>query len=203
VLTKVAGSGGEVGVRTCKEQLLYEIADPSAYVTPDVVIDLTGVSVTQAAPDRVHVCGAAGRPRPERLKVAVGYRDGFVGEGQISYAGPGAVARGRLALAIVEERLRLTGVRCTEARFDLIGVDALHGEALSRGGDPYEVRARVAARCESLAEAARVGNEVETLYTNGPAGGGGATKTAREIVAVASALVPRDAVRPTVRYLEA
>jgi hypothetical protein len=203
VLTKVPGSGGEISVRSCKEQLLYEIADPSAYVTPDVVIDLTGVSVTQTGDDRVRVCGAAGRPRPERLKVAVGYRDSFVGEGQISYAGPGAVARGRLALAIVEERLRLTGVRCTETRFDLIGVDALHGGALSRGSEPYEVRARVAARCESLAEAVRVGNEVETLYTNGPAGGGGATKAAREIVAVVSTFVPRDAVRPAVHYLEA
>ena len=151
--------------------------------------------------------GAAGRARPERLKVAVGYHDSFVGEGQISYAGPGAVARARLALAIVEERLRLTGVACTETRFDLIGLDALHGDSLSArpadGCEPYEVRARVVARTESMSEAVRVGNEVETLYTNGPAGGGGATKAAREIIGVVSTFVPRDAVRPAVHWLEA
>jgi hypothetical protein len=205
VITKVPGSGGRVDARTCREQLLYEIADPSAYITPDVVIDLTGVSVEEVGPDRVRVRGAAGRPRPERLKVAVGYRDSFVGEGQISYAGPGAVARARLALAIVEERLRLTGVACTETRFDLIGVDALHGASIpARSGcEPYEVRARVVGRTESMAEAVRIGNEVETLYTNGPAGGGGATKAAREVIGVVSTFVPRDAVCPAVHYLEA
>ena len=75
--------------------------------------------------------------------------------------------------------------------------------AARAGCEPYEVRARVVARTESMAEAVRVGNEVETLYTNGPAGGGGATKGAREVVAVASAFVPRDAVRPAVHWLEA
>lgn len=209
VITKVPGSGGRVDARTCTEQLLYEIADPRAYVTPDVVIDLTNVTVEEIAPDRVRVRGAVGNARPAKLKVSVGYRDSFVGEGQISYAGPGAVARARLALVIVEERLRLTGVACTEARFDLIGVDALHGPSLSaRGGaqpvagEPYEVRARVVARTESMAEAVRIGNEVETLYTNGPAGGGGATKAAREVIGVVSALVPRETVRPAVHFLE-
>jgi hypothetical protein len=204
VITKVAGSGGRVDARTCKEQLLYEIADPHVYITPDVIVDLSGVNVEEIGPDRVRVSGAAGRARPEKLKVAVGYHDSFVGEGQISYAGPGAVARARLALSIVEERLRLTGVACTETRFDLIGLDALHGAVLPADrGEPYEVRARVTARTESMAEAVRIGNEVETLYTNGPAGGGGATKVAREVVGVVSTFVPRDAIRTTIHYLEA
>jgi hypothetical protein len=203
VITKVPGSGGEVSARVCKEQLLYEIADPSDYITPDVVVDLTSVSVEQVEPDRVRVRGASGRPRPEMLKVAIGYHDSFVGEGQISYAGAGAVARARLALEIVEERLRLTGVACTETRFDLIGLDALHGTSLSATGcEPYEVRVRVVGRTESLAEAARIGNEVETLYTNGPAGGGGATKSTREVIGVVSTFVPRETVSPKVFYLE-
>jgi hypothetical protein len=201
-ITKVAGSGGRVTARTCKEQLLYEVHDPRAYVTPDVVLDLSDVTVEEIGEDRVLVRGAAGRARPDALKVSVGYRDSFVGEGQISYAGPGAVVRARLALEIVAERLRLTGVRCDETRLDLIGVDALHGPDLSHGGEPYEVRARVTVRTSSMADAVRVGNEVETLYTNGPAGGGGVTKSAREVVAVASTFVPRDAVRTTITYLE-
>jgi len=203
VITKVQGSGGRVSAATCKEQLLYEIHDPGRYLTPDVIADFSEVVVSEIGEDRVRVDGAKGHPRPESLKVSVGYRDGYLGEGQISYAGPGAVARGRLALEIVAERLKLVGVRCRETRFDLIGLDSLHGPRLSEGAEPYEVRARVAARTDSLEDAVRIGNEVESLYTNGPAGGGGASKLAREILAVASAFVPRERVRTSVEILEA
>jgi hypothetical protein len=202
VVTKVPGSGGRVTEATCKEQLLYEIDDPARYLTPDVAADFSGVAVAEVGPDRVSLRGATGHGRPETLKVCVGYRDGFVGEGQISYAGPGAVARGRLALEIVAERLKLTGVRCRETRFDLIGVDALHGEALSGSGSPpYEVRVRVVGRADTRDEAVRVGNEVESLYTNGPAGGGGATRHVREVIAVATAFLPRAKVRTQIQYL--
>ena len=110
LITKVPGSGGQVTVATCTEQLLYEITDPAAYVTPDVVADFSAVRLTEMAADVVKVEGGRGRPRPATLKVALGYRDGFIGEGQISYAGPGAVERARLALAIVADRMRLIGL---------------------------------------------------------------------------------------------
>lgn len=200
VVTKVPGSGGMVTAATCKEQLLYEIHDPSSYITPDVVADFTGVRVAETGKDRVAITGGTGRPRTETLKVSIGYRDGFIGEGQISYAGPGAVERGKLALEIVAERLRLTGVPFDEIRYDLIGVNSLHGDNRSAGHDPYEVRVRVAGRTSSMVEAVRIGNEVETLYTNGPAGGAGAWKSAREVVAMVSALLPRSMVSPSVRY---
>lgn len=203
VITKVAGSGGAVTAATCKEQLLYEVHDPQRYIQPDVVADFSGVTVERIGPDRVRVGGGRGTARTATLKVSVGYVDGFIGEGQISYAGPGAVARGRLALDIVRERLKLTGVAASELRFDLIGIDSLHGAALSAGrAEPYEVRVRVAGRTETMREAVRIGNEVETLYTNGPAGGGGATKSAREVVAVASVLLPREQATPSIRFVE-
>jgi hypothetical protein len=203
VVTKVAGSGGRVTPATCKEQLLYEVHDPARYYQPDVVADFSAVSVTEVGPDRVRAEGARGAPKTGLLKTSIGYVDSYIGEGQISYAGPGARDRGRLALEIVRERLRLAGVSTTETRFELIGVDALHGERLSAGsGESYEVRARVAGRTDSYAEAVRIGNEVETLYTNGPAGGGGVTKSAREIVAVVSALVPEALVAPEIHDLE-
>jgi hypothetical protein len=203
VITKLPDAGGCVTTTTCTEQLLYEMHDPAAYATPDVVADITGATLTEVGRDRVRLDGVAGRDRPAALKVSVGYHDGFVGEGQISYAGPGAVARGRLALEIAAERLRITGVAHSELRLDLIGVNALHGSALSAGRDPYEVRARVAARSQRREDARRIGEEVETLYTNGPSGGGGVTKTVREVVAVTSAFVPRDALRPVVEWLDA
>ncbi len=203
VVTKVPGSGGAVTAATVKEQLLYEIHDTARYFQPDVVADFSAVRVEQIAPDRVRVTGASGSAKTGLLKVSVGYLDGFIGEGQISYAGPGAAARGRLALDIVRERLALTGVRMNESRFDLIGVDDLHGAAHGRYDEPYEVRLRVAGRTDSLEEATRIGEEVETLYTNGPAGGGGAWKNAREVIAIASALVPEATVRTEIRIIEA
>src|SRR6516225_4699452 len=183
VVTKVEGSGGAVTARTCKEQLLYEVHDPTRYLQPDVTADFSNVKVEEIGKDRVRVTGGRGSKRPATLKVSVGYADSFIGEGQISYAGPGALGRGRLALEIVRERLKLIGVVTSELRFDLIGVDSLHGSQVSaRAAEPYEVRVRVTGRTENLREAVRIGNEVETLYTNGPAGGGGAFKSARDVV---------------------
>jgi len=203
IVTKVAGSGGAVTAQTCREQLLYEVHDPMKYFQPDVVADFSQVTVEEIAKDRVRVGGGRGSKRTDTLKVSVGYVDSFIGEGQISYAGPGALARGRLALDIVRERLKLTSVAASELRFDLIGVDSLHGPLVSaHANEPYEVRIRVAGRTESLREAVRIGNEVETLYTNGPAGGGGAWKSARDVVAVASVLLPRELARTEVRFVE-
>jgi hypothetical protein len=202
VITKVEGSGGAVTARTCKEQLLYEVHDPARYIQPDVVADFSQVKIEEIAKDRVRVSGGRGSRRTPTLKVSVGYVDSFIGEGQISYAGPGALARGKLALEIVRERLRLTGVVSSELRFELIGVDSLHGAQLSaHANEPYEVRVRVAGRTENRSEAVRIGNEVETLYTNGPAAGGGAFKSARDVVAVASVLLPRELAKPSIQFV--
>jgi hypothetical protein len=201
IITKVEGSGGAVTAQTCKEQLLYEVHDPTRYMQPDVIADFSQVEIEEIGKDRVRISGGGGRERPPTLKVSVGYLDSFIGEGQMSYAGPGALARGRLALDIVRERLKLTGVAANELRFDLIGVDSLHGAQVSvHANEPYEVRVRVSGRTENLREAIRIGNEVETLYTNGPAGGGGATKSARDVVAVASVLLPREMALPQVQF---
>ncbi len=202
VMTKVEGSGGAVTAQTCKEQLLYEVHDPSRYIQPDVIADFSQVEIEEVGKDRVRISGGRGSERPPTLKVSVGYVDGFIGEGQISYAGPGALARGRLALDIVRERLKLTGVAASELRFDLIGVDSLHGpHVAAHANEPYEARVRVTGRTENLREAVRIGNEVETLYTNGPAGGGGAYKSARDVVAVASVLLPRELAQPRVQFV--
>lgn len=201
IITKVAGSGGRISLQSCKEQLMYELLDPAAYLQPDVVADFSTVTFAEQERDRVAVAGGGGRRRPDTLKVSVGYLDSWVGEGQISYCGPGAVARGRLALDIVAERLKITGVHASETRFELIGVDAVHkGGTTGTKLELPEVRVRVVGRTDSLAEAVRIGNEVETLYTNGPAGGGGAWKQARQVVGVVSTLIAQDRVRPEVSW---
>lgn len=203
VITKVEGSGGQVTAASCKEQLLYEIHDPRAYLTPDVVADFSKVVITEIGPDRVRISGAGGTARPETLKVSIGYTDSYIGEGQMSYAGPGALARARLALDIVAERLKIIGVETSEVRYDMLGVNSMHGDRLSASApEPYEVRIRVAGRTETLREAMRIANEVESLYTCGPAGGGGASKSAKDIVAVVSTLLPRHEVHASVHFEE-
>ncbi|MGO9939352.1 MAG: acyclic terpene utilization AtuA family protein [Terracidiphilus sp.] len=190
VFSKVEGSGGLINKATCTEQLLYEIQDPSAYLTPDVVADFSHVEMEEIRKDRVRVTGGAGRPRPEKLKVSVGYHDGYVGEAQISYAGPGAVARAELARQILDERLGSYSL--SELRFDFIGMNSIHGVRLSQKQcEPYEVRLRVAGRAQSMKAATMIPREVEALYTNGPAGGGGVVGSTREIIAIGSTLVPR------------
>ncbi len=201
VIRKLDGTGGTVDLRTCKEQLLYEVHDPARYYQPDVVADFSNVRLEQVSADAVAISGATGRKRTDTLKVSIGYFDGYVGEGQFSYAGPGAVARARLALEIVAERLRLTGVATTELRLEIIGIDSVHrGPLVGSGPEPAEARIRVVGRTDSLEDAIRIGNEVETLWLNGPAGGGGAWKSARQVIATVSTLFPRSEVETIVTY---
>ncbi|WP_444771419.1 acyclic terpene utilization AtuA family protein [Rhodopseudomonas sp. NSM] len=203
VISKLPGTGGCVTAATCKEQLLYEIHDPRAYYQPDVVADFSEVRIEEIGEDRVRLTGAKGTPRPETLKVSVAYRDGYIGEGQISYGGSGAVARARLAGDIVRQRLARAGVAVDELKVDLIGVDSLHGQRLAGGmGDPYEIRLRIAARFATRTLAEALAREVESLYTNGPAGGGGVVQLVREVIAVQSVLIPREQTTPVVTMLE-
>jgi len=202
VITKLPGTGGMVTAATCAEQLLYEIHDPGAYITPDVVVDLSEVELAAVGPDRVLVSGGRGRMRPEQLKVSLGYRDSFVGEGEIGYAGPGAEARAALAAEIVKRRLQHLGAIFQDLRFDRVGVDSLHGTGLAqRAAVPYEVRLRAVGRAVDWETAALIGEEVEALWTNGPAGGGGARRSVREVIGIVSILLPRQMVQPQVVML--
>ncbi len=202
VITKPAGTGGIVNARTVKEQLLYELDDPTCYLTPDVTLDISDVEVEQIGPDRVRVSGAKGRPAPDTLKVTISIDGGWLGEGEISYAGPNALARARLAAQTMRERVALLGLDC-DLRTDLIGTVSIHdgdsGElTASYAGEPQEVRMRAAANAHDEATAALVAREVESLYCDGPAGGGGVRRNTIWRVKTGSVLVPRKDVRPKV-----
>ena len=194
-ISKVPGTGGMVTLQTVKEQLLYEVTDPAAYITPDVVADFTSVRLKDLGADRVHVSGGRGRARTATYKVSVGYRAGWVSEGEISYAGPNARARAQLAADIIRERV---GDELPDTRYDLIGINATHRTDFGSNIEPYEVRVRVAGLYARRADAERIGWEIEALGTNGPAGGGGFRKSVIERIGVVSALVPRDVVHTDV-----
>jgi len=127
----------------------------------------------------------------------VGYHDGWIGEGEVGYAGPNALARARLSEQIVRERLKMRGFSYPEIRVDYIGMSSLHGMGAGRP-EPYEVRLRIAARSPDRKAAQAVGFEVRTLHVNGPAGGGGGTNALREVLGVKSVLLPRELVRTQV-----
>lgn len=193
-IMKVEGTGGIISRATCIEQLLYEVQDPAAYITPDVIADFSTVQLVETGPNQVRVSRAGGRARPSHLKVSAGFHHGYMGEGQISYAGQGCVRRAQLAEAIMRERLKAWEL--CELECSLIGVNAIHGNALGSQPrhEPHEVRLRVAGKARDRAVAQQIPREVEALYVNGPAGGGGVTGFTREMIAVESLLIPRDAV---------
>jgi hypothetical protein len=196
---KVDGTGGAITLATVKEQLLYEASDPGAYLTPDVTADFRGVTLTQLARDRVAVRGGRANGKSPTLKVSVGYLAGFIGEGEISYAGRNALGRARLAGDIIRERL---ATLFPELRIDLIGSTSSHGRSFDPRENPYEIRLRVAARAGSVERAGVIGEEVEALYLNGPAGGGGARKSVTEQVGIVSTLLERTEIAPEVTIRE-
>lgn len=205
VITKPHETGGLVTVMTCKEQMLYEIHDPAAYLTPDVTADFQQIGLRQVGTDRVAITGARGTERPERLKVVVGLQGGFIGEGEISYGGPNALARARLAADVVRERLATRyGWGPDDVRCDIIGYDAIMGRAEPfPTEEPREVRLRVAGRAETEQRAAQIGEEVEPLYGRGPAGGGGVRTSVRSVLEAHTTFVDRAAVSTRVHIEEA
>ena len=174
VVTKPPGTGGLVTEQTVKEQLLYEIHNPGAYITPDVVIDLEHVRVRQLTKDRVEVTGVRGKPAPDRLKTTVSFLDGYQGEAEISYAGPNAFARANLARETLRQRLALRCPANLRARFDLIGISSvfdgdsqLTAQTLQDAANDIRLRLAVEHADKSVVELAT--QELLALYCCGPA----------------------------------
>ena len=198
-INKVEGTGGIINLLTAKEQLLYEVTNPYEYFTPDVIANFTTVRLKEIASNCVLATGGTGKAKPATLKVSVGYKGGFIGEGEISYAGANALARAQFAGDISYERLHHD---FPELRIDYIGLNSTHRTTFGIVPAPYEVRLRVAAKAADIEAAARIGEEVEALYTNGPAGGGGARKYVNEVIGIVSVLMDRNLIQSSVTIRE-
>ncbi|MGI9425569.1 MAG: acyclic terpene utilization AtuA family protein [Hyphomicrobiaceae bacterium] len=202
-ITKLNTAGGAVTMQTVKEQMLYEVHDPASYLTPDVTADFSTTAISETAPSRVHVSNATGRQRPDQLKVTVGFDGGFLGEAGVSYAGPGAADRARLARDILSDLLdRIPGARGTY-RIDLIGLNSVHATAHEATADSDDVRVRVAMRTAEREVVDMMLWEVEALLCCGPAGGGGYRGQISPSVITHSTMIERDAVSPGVRIFTA
>jgi len=199
MITKLAHSGGMVTEATIKEQILYEIQDPSRYYTPDAVADFSHIYLKTVGKDRVKVENASGSSSNGKYKVSIGYKDGYLGEGQISYGGSTAYEKAKMAGEIIEKRLKEKGF--DKIRVDYIGVNSLfNGKEFIKAVELQEIRLRVCANTDSFEQAKIVGNEVEALYLNGPSGGGGAEKVTKEIIAIGSIFVDQEDIPHKVSY---
>jgi hypothetical protein len=199
IISKVEGTGGLISLQTVKEQLLYEVTNPYEYFTPDVIADFTSVTLQEIDKNQVQVKGGTGKTKPKTLKVSVGYKAYFLGEGEISYAGHHALERAKLAGEIIEERIKN---KYEEFKIDYIGLNSVHRTSFGNHENPYEIRLRVAAKAKNQEDANWVGEEVEALYTNGPAGGGGVRKYTNEVFGVVSILVDREKILPQITIFE-
>jgi hypothetical protein len=193
-MSKLPSTGGIVDVLNCKAQLFHEIHDPASYLTPDVVADFSRVTFEQVSNDHVRCRGASGRRRPSDLKVLVGVMEGYIGEGEMTFAGPGAMSRARLAQEVIEARMRRDNPALDEVRMDFIGINSAFGAAAPTPTmEPNEVRFRVAARTRDRRAAEWVIQEIQGLFF-GPASGGGMRRDVREVLGVYTTFAPRESV---------
>ncbi|RVU24011.1 DUF1446 domain-containing protein [Sandaracinomonas limnophila] len=231
--SKLPKTGGLLNLKTAKEQLLYEVVNPHAYLTPDVSADFMSVQLKEIEPNQVQLFAGGGNEKPKTLKVSVGYRAFFQGEGEISYGGSDAVERAKLAGEIILQRFKSEQSEQSEQgffqinannkseglelqialsetggkkdqiwdlRIELIGVDSLFQGSL-QNSKPTEVRLRVVGKATTAELANLIGEEVDALYTNGPAGGGGVRKNTIEQIGIVSVLFPRELIEQTVIFV--
>jgi hypothetical protein len=206
IITKADNTGGLVSAQTVKEQLLYEIHDPENYYTADVILDISKVEVREVGLDRVEVSGANGKPRPDTLKATISIDGGWMGEAEMSYAGPNALKRAQLAIDVLKSRYRDIGTNYP-IRFDILGTMSVHSgdnenivssHSYPKDGD-YRIRVAACGHEKEVIE--RINQEVLSLYCSGPAAGGGFRQHLTDQVQTASILVDREKIRPKVNFL--
>ena len=204
VITKLEDTGGRVDEHIVAAQVSYEVHDPAAYTNLDVIADFTQVTAELIGPDRVEVRGAKGKPRPDNAKVLVAVDMGFKVVAEISYAAAGCLQRAELAEQIIHKRVAEMGDVVHEFRTDKHGFNTMVGEGFCQPSDlePADVRLRVAARCETREAAENISLEVERLFLEGPAGGGGVTRRVEPMLGVYPIYIPANLIRTTITYLE-
>ncbi len=206
-VTKHPGTGGRVTVASVTEQLLYEMGDPTNYITPDGIVDFTTIRLEQAGEDNVRVSGVRGRAATDSLKVSISYLYGFKAVGTLVYAWPDAYEKAKAADRILRERLERLGLEFEEILTEYVGVNATHGP-LAGEPDPdiAEVQLRIGVRARDAAPVRRFTREIAPLILNGPpsvTGFAGGRPKVEEIVAFWPALVPKSEVQPEVEIFEA
>ena len=207
VITKHPGTGGRVSVQTVTEQLVYEMGDPHAYITPDVVADFTSIRLESQGVNRVRVFGIVGRPATDKLKVSIAYRAGFKAVGSLVYAWPDALEKAQLADRVLRERLDRLGLRFEHVLSEFVGANATHGRlaGANAGADAPEVEYRVGVRDADRTKVERFTREIVPLVLNGPpsvTGFAAGRPKVEEIVAFWPALIDKTQVETRVAMVQ-
>ncbi len=200
MITKAPDCGGLISEQSLKEQILYEVHDPCNYYTPDVTVDIGKVCLTQNGENCVRVSGIYGKPRPEKLKLSLGYHAGYKAVAYLSFAWPDAVEKAQFTADLLMKKLKRKGMRAEEVRIDFVGLNALHLSVAEFNEDMKknlnEVLLRIAIRTKSKEDAEKMIPEIAPMQLNGPPGAsffGGRAKV-QEVIALWPALIPRDEV---------
>jgi hypothetical protein len=205
VVTKHPNTGGRVSVPTVSEQLVYEMGDPHAYITPDVIADFTTIHLAQDGENRVRVSGIKGKPPTDKLKVSIAYRAGFKAVGTLVYAWPDALDKAQLADRILRERLDRLGLKFEHMLSEFVGATATHGHLAGDQRDAPEVQLRFGVRGSDRAAVERFTREIAPLVLNGPpsvTGFAGGRPKVEEIVAYWPALIDKAVVKTKVDILQ-
>lgn len=207
-ITKAPNCGGLISEQTCKEQFLYEVHDPANYITPDVNVDISHATLTQAGENRVKVGNIKGKTKPEQLKLCVGYHAGYKVETYLSFAWPEAYEKAQYAAEILMKKMKRKNLRYEDMRIDYLGLNALHLGVAEIDDDMLrkqnEVVLRIAIRTDDKEEAKKIIPEISPLQLNGPPGAsffGGRAKV-REVIGLWPTFIPRDAVEMESHILE-
>lgn len=205
VITKHAGTGGRVSVPSVTEQLVYEMGDPHAYITPDVVADFTSIQLEAAGENRVRVHGITGGPPTPFLKVSIAYRSGYKAVGSLVYSWPDAMEKAQMADRILRERLDNLGLKFDQVLTEFVGATSTHGALAGDGHDAPEVMFRIGVRGTNRADVERFTREIVPLVLNGPpsvTGFAGGRPKVEEVVAYWPALLDKRAVSTAVTIME-
>ena len=204
-ISKHPGTGGRISVPSVTEQLVYEMGDPHAYITPDVVADFTSIKLEQSGPDRVRVFGIRGAPSTDKLKVSIAYRAGFKAVGTLVYSWPDALEKAQSADRVLRERLDRLGLRFDKVMTEFVGASATHGPLAGQvPADLPEVQLRFGVRGEDRAAVERFTREIAPLVLNGPpsvTGFAGGRPKVEEIVAYWPALIDKTQVQTAVEVI--
>ncbi|WP_108022495.1 acyclic terpene utilization AtuA family protein [Melghirimyces profundicolus] len=202
IVTKVKERGGLVTVDTVKEQMLYEIHDPSAYVTPDVVVDLTKVQLEAVGTNEVKVTGVSGKPRPDTLKVVMGYENGYMGQVIVGFSWPDALEKARKTDEIIRKQMASRGLQYDEIHTDFMGYNSLHGPLAEEPKEELnEVYLRMAVRAKTKRDALKLNRLFPPLSLDGPPSMGGyfGNIPPRQLLGMWASLIPRDIVEKNVK----
>lgn len=204
IVTKHEGTGGAVTRETVSEQLMYEIGDPTQYITPDCVADFSSIHLEDLGNNRVRVYGITGKPNTPFLKVSASYLDGFVAFGSLTYTAPDAVEKAQMADDILRKRLKRLGLEFDEIRSEFVGMNACYGP-LAKAIEPNEVQLRVGVRSRNKANVERFAKEIAPLILTGPpsvTGFSGGRPKPSDVVAYFPALLDRNVVKMSVNVFD-